>query len=89
MRGWVGEVQLDGERWVFPMLKCGDCGIGGYDPQVMNKSDKAVANLKFNIHDLPMITRKVTIKGVRYDPQCLECVDRSVWPDNKEKKVKE
>ena len=89
MRGWVGEAQIDGERWVFPLLKCGYCGEGGYDPQLMNKSDKAKANLKFDLETLPMIVRQVTKEGVRYNPLCLPCVDRSVWPDNKEKKVKE
>jgi len=86
----IAEAMYKGKRYIFPMAICGLCGCGGYDPEEINESPKG--KVSFNLGDLSnlkSIIHKQDKYGNRYDPLCLECVDRSMYPDNKPKKVKE
>lgn len=86
----IAEAIHDGKRYVFPMAICGYCRCGGYDPEEIHQSDTAKASFDLGyLHNLKGIVHKKDEYGNRYDPLCLECVDRSMYPDNKPKKVKE
>ena len=86
----IAEATHKGKRYVFPMALCGYCRCGGYDPEEIHQSDTAKASFKLGkLKDLKSIIHKCDMHGNRYDPLCLKCVDRSMYPDNKPKKVKE
>ena len=86
----IAEALYKGKRYVFPMALCAYCRCGGYDPEEIHQSDTAKASFNLGkLKDLKSIIHKRDKHGNRYDPLCLECVDKSMYPDNKPKKVKE
>lgn len=86
----IAEALYKGKRYVFPMALCGYCRCGGYDPEEIHQSDTAKASFNLGkLKDLKSIIHKRDRYGNRHDPLCLKCVDRSMYPDNKPKKVKE
>ena len=86
----IAEARHKGKRLVFPMAVCGYCRCGGYDPEEIQESETARASFDLGeLSNLKSIIHKRDKYGNRHDPLCLECVDKSMSPDNKPKKVNE
>lgn len=75
-----------GKRWVFRIFHCVYCDVAGYDKSQWFASDSAKAQFKFSdIGDSVSLKFKTSHRGQRYNPMCIPCIDRSMWPDDKPK----